>query len=179
MIDAWEREEFSAHGTHSDSLWKRLCVIWKTTDTFLMEKYTFINLQAKYLFHYGNEHTVDISSSQIYKSHPANSRQVFLFSASRDHRPQTMVNSKGFLPFKKTHSQGWHANHSHNTSWNAVWVAYANSKWLRYPNYWHSRAHKKRQTKRKGLARVKQFLISRNARQSSRFKLPTFNRRPF
>lgn len=60
MIDAWE--EFSAHSTHGDSLWKRLFVIWKTIDTFFMEKYTFITLQAKYLFHYRNKHTVDISS---------------------------------------------------------------------------------------------------------------------
>lgn len=66
-----------------------------------MKKYTFITLQAKYLFHYGNERTVDISSSQIYKLHPANLIQVFHFSESRDHRPQTAVNSTGFLPFKK------------------------------------------------------------------------------
>lgn len=49
-----EKQEFSAHSTHGYRLWKRLFVIWKTTDMFLTEKYTLMTLQAKCLFHYEN-----------------------------------------------------------------------------------------------------------------------------
>lgn len=42
-----EEEKFSARGTYGDSLWKGLFVIWKNTDTFLMDKYTFITSTSK------------------------------------------------------------------------------------------------------------------------------------
>lgn len=122
-----------------------------------MENYWYIfhgeihlyNLTSKILISlWKRTHCGHFISSKIYQSHPANLIQVFLFSESRDHRPQTVLNSTGFLPFKKIHSQGWHANQSHNTCSNAVWTASANNKWLRYPNYWYFRAHKKRQRER-------------------------------